>query len=183
MTAEHDNARELKRILLPRGEVMGIGKFKVKKTMLKLEIPRLSFVLIRESDTSFISTCINLRTDGYGNTKEYAIVDMIDEASYLLKENFSNPDKEKAWESLEDWFLSDKWSSELWDAYRRVQIEIAKQGRSLDDGFERLRQRIEELERRVDELESDEAEWLKINIVKYKKIVSMQYGSVGEEAA
>jgi hypothetical protein len=177
------DVNEPRKILLPRGEVIGIGKFKVKKpAILKLEIPRLSFVLIKESETSFISTCIHLRTDGYGETKEYAILDMIDSAYSLLQENFSTPRKEKAWESLEDWFHCDEWASALWNAYHSVQIEMAKEGRPTDS-FDLLEQKIEELEQRVGKLESEEARSLKEKILKYKKAMSLQYGLVGEEAA
>jgi uncharacterized protein YdcH (DUF465 family) len=153
-----------------------------KSATLKLEIPRLSFVLIKETDMSFISTCVHLRTDGYGETKEYAIIDMIENAYYLLKENFSNPNKEKAWESMEDWFRCDEWSSPLWNAYHSVQIEMAKQDRSTDN-FEILERKIENLEQRVGTLESEEVRLLKKKISKYKKEISLQYGLVGEEAA
>jgi hypothetical protein len=183
-TTEHEGVSAPKAILLPRGEAVGIGKFKIRKSaMLKLEIPQLSFVLIKESDTSFISTCIHLRTDGYGNTWEDAIFDMIDSACYLLEENFLNADKEKAWKSLEDWFLCDEWSSELWNAYHRVQIEIAKQGRSADNS-DLLKQKIEELEQRMDELKSEESRLLKKkDLKKYKKVKSLQYRPIGEKVA
>jgi hypothetical protein len=177
------DANAPKKIFVPRGEVIGIGKFKMRKSAkFKLEIPRLSFVLIKESDRSFVSTCVHLRTDGYGETEEYAIIDMIENASYLLQENFSNPHKEKAWESLEDWFQCDEWSSPLWNAYHGVQIEMAKQDWSTDN-FEILQQKIESLEKRVGKLESEEVRLLKEKISKYKKEMSLQYCLVGEEAA
>jgi hypothetical protein len=181
ITVEHGgDVNEPMKILLPRGEVVGIGKFKFKKTaMLKLEIPRLSFVLIKESEASFISTCIHLRTDGYGETKEYAILDMIDSAYYLLKENFSNPNKEKAWESLNDWFQCDEWASPLWNAYHSVQIEMAKEG-WLTGSFDLLEQKIKDPEQR---LEAEEARSLEENILKYKKTMSLRYGPMDEEAA
>ncbi|MDR1470190.1 MAG: hypothetical protein LBT00_12975 [Spirochaetaceae bacterium] len=182
MALGHDT-NEPRKIIHPRGEVVGIGTFKMKKSaMLKLEIPRLSFVLIKEAESSFVAVCVHLRTDGYGATMEYAILDMIENAYYQLKENFLNPFREKAWESLEDWFQCDEWASKLWDAYHSVQIEMAKQGCPTDN-FDILEQKIERLERRLGKLESEEVESLKKKISKYKNTMSLQYGMVGEEAA
>ena len=60
-------------IKVSRGEVIGIGKIKIPKTReFNHEIPLLSFLSIKESDNSFISTCIHLRIDGYGKTEEKA---------------------------------------------------------------------------------------------------------------
>ncbi|MDR0639203.1 MAG: hypothetical protein LBG27_09975 [Spirochaetaceae bacterium] len=180
---QNNDINEPRKILHPRGEVIGIGTFKIKKSaMLKLEIPRLSFVLIKEADASFIAVCIHLQTDGYGKTMEYAILDMIDNAYYMLKENFLNSCREKAWESLEEWFQCDNWASELWNAYHSVQIEMAKQGRPTDN-FDILEQKLESLERRLGKLELEESESLKKRIAKYKNAMSLQYGMVGEEAA
>jgi hypothetical protein len=47
-------------ITTSRGEVVGIGKVKMPKTQdFKHEIQMLSFLVIKESENSYVSTCIH----------------------------------------------------------------------------------------------------------------------------
>jgi hypothetical protein len=158
-------------ILISRGEVIGMGKFKVSASSIEhIEVPRLSFIVIKGSDRSFIATCIHLRLDGYGKTAKGAINDMIDNAYYFLRENFTNPKcKNNAWENLEDLFKCDEWSSDLWNLYHSVQVVISRQGRSTDN-IDTLNQMLDKLERRVKRLEkNEEAQKLEREIVTIKK--------------
>ena len=167
-----------------RGEVIGIGKFKLKKTaLLKQKVPMLSFILIKESEDSYIAVCIHLRTDGYGKTKDLAILDMIDNACFFMEENFNNPKcKEKAWENLEDLFTCDDWTSELWNSYHAAQIELSKQGRATDT-FETLAHNIKLLKQRVEQLESEEAKQLMDKITNMEKTMNFGYNLIEEEKA
>jgi hypothetical protein len=175
---------DINKLNTERGEIIGIGKFKLKKTaLLKQKIPMLSFILIEESKDSYIAVCIHLRTDGYGKTKDLAILDMIDNARFFMEENFNNPKcKEKAWENLEDLFKCDDWTSELWNSYHAAQIVLSQQGRSTDT-FETLEHNIKLLKQRVERLESKEAKELMDKITNMKKTMDFGYNLIKEEKA
>ena len=139
-----------KSISISRGDVVGIGKIKIPRTLeFNYEIPLLSFLSIRERelDNSFISTCIHLRIDGYGKTEVEAENDMVKNVVYFLIQNFKELSIEDAWENLRDLFKSDDWSSELWDAYREVQMQLSMRGESTDKTAE-LNYNLDQLEKK-----------------------------------
>jgi hypothetical protein len=151
-----------KQIMVSRGEVVGIGKVKVPRTQdFSYEIQMLTFIVIKESESSFISTCIQLRIDGYGKTIETANIDMVENVYYFLRQNFSKLSQEDSWNNFEDLLKSDEWSNELWDAYHSVQIQLSIQGRSTDN-IKNLQKRIDSLTKRVKQLESKEKEAQKL---------------------
>jgi hypothetical protein len=165
-----------------RGEVVGIGKVKMPKTQdFKYEIQMLSFLVIKESDNSYISTCIHLHIDGYGKSVEESYHDMFENIFYFLYKNFEKLPVEKAWGNLEELFLSDEWSNELWDAYHKVQIQLSMQGISTDN-TERLFRRIKQLEARVKKLKSDEARKLEEKIMEFSKDL-IDYTPINKSAA
>ena len=140
-------------IKVSRGEVIGIGKFKIPRTeKFNYEIQLLSFLSIMEAKDSFISTCIHLHIDGYGKTENEADRNMIKNASFFLSQNFSKLPLEDAWENLRDLFKSDEWSNELWNAYHKVQIILSMQGKTTDNIAE-LMERLNQLAERVKEFE------------------------------
>jgi polyhydroxyalkanoate synthesis regulator phasin len=144
-------------IKISRGEVIGIGKVKIPRTQdFDYEIQMLTFIVIKETGNSFISTCIHLHIDGYGKTANEANKDMVENIYYFLRKNFEKLSLNDAWDNLEDLFKSDKWSNELWDAYHAVQIKLSIQGRSTDN-IDNLQKRIDHLLKRVKMLESKEA--------------------------
>jgi hypothetical protein len=109
-----------------RGTVVGIGKVKIPRTReLDQEIPLLSFFYIKESDTSFITTCIHLRIYGYGKTLEEAERDMVQRIYYFLCQTFKELSSEDAWDYLNDHFKADECSNELWNAYYKVKILLS----------------------------------------------------------
>jgi len=121
-------------IMVSRGEVVGIGKFKIPRTEeFDYEIQLLSFVSIKEAEDSFISTCIHLHIDGYGKTEDEADRNMMKNASFFLSQNFSKLSIKDAWDNLRDLFKSDDWSNELWTAYHEVQIQLSIQGEQMMD--------------------------------------------------
>jgi len=141
-------------IVVSRGEVVGIGKVKIPRTdKFNHEIQMLSFVDIKEADDSFISTCIHLRLDGYGNTAEEAELNMAENAYFFLRQNFQKLSLEDAWDNLRDLFKSDDWSDELWDAYHEAQIQLSMQGVPTDNTAG-LIYRLDQLARRIREWES-----------------------------
>jgi len=76
-------------IKVARGEVVGIGKFKIPRTeKFDYEIQPFSFLSIKDAEDSFISTCIHLHIDGYGKTEEEADRNMMKNASFFLSQNF-----------------------------------------------------------------------------------------------
>jgi hypothetical protein len=156
-------------ICVSRGEVVGIGKVKMPKTQeFNHEIQLLSFLVIKESENSYISTCIHLHIDGYGKSVEDSCHDMFENIYYFLCKNFEKFSLEDAWNNLEDLFMSDPWSCELWDAYHKVQIQLSIQGISTDN-TENLLKRIKQLEARVRKLKSQEARKVEEEIMKLSK--------------
>jgi len=147
-----------------RGIVVGIGKVKIPRTQeLDYEIQLLSFLDIQESETSFISTCIHLRIDGYGKTIEEAEADMVESVYYFLCQNFQKLAPKDAWDNFRDLIRCDDWSNKLWDAYHEVQILLSMQGISTDNianlskCLEQLAKRVERLEARVKNMEQEKA--------------------------
>jgi hypothetical protein len=110
---------------IPRGSVVGIGEAEVQKTQrFSHEIPALPFLDIKESDKSYVATCIPPRIDGYGETVGEAEKSMADSVAYFLRQNFSKLSFDDAWENLRDLFKADEWSNELWGAYHEAQLQI-----------------------------------------------------------
>jgi hypothetical protein len=155
-------------IIVSRGEVVGIGKFKIPRTgEFDYEIQLLSFLSIKETEDSFISTCIHLRIDGYGKTEEEADRNMMKNAFFFLSQNFSKLSIEDAWDNLRDLFKSDDWSNELWTAYHEFQIQLSIQGVQMMDPAAELFPHfffLLRLARREEELESWESELEKTRV-------------------
>jgi hypothetical protein len=176
------NVNVIKQITVSRGEVVGIGKVKIPRTQdFDYEIQMLSFLVIKGSENSFVSTCIHLQMDGYGRTPRESINDMIENISCFLKENFEKLPIDDAWNNLEDLFKCDEWSTELWNAYHSVQIQLSMYGRSTDS-VENLRKRIVQLEKRVKQLESLEARTINKEISDVAEDLIVDYTPVNEAA-
>ena len=147
-------------IMVSRGEVLGIGKFKIPRTdKFEYEIQPLSFLSIKSKNPElpFISTCIHLHIDGYGKSEEEADRNMMKNCSFFLSQNFSKLSIEDAWDNLRDLFKSDDWSNELWNAYHECQIQLSIDGtQMLDPAAELFHHlwRIMELTKKEKELES-----------------------------
>jgi hypothetical protein len=141
---EHTLSRELK---IARGNVVGIGKVKILPIpMFNYNIKWLSFLDIQEKD-SFVSTCINLRIDGYGETKEEAENDMFENMIYFLCQNFRKLSLDAAWENIYNLYKSDDWSRKLWDIYHKLQVQLINKIE--------LKTELENLECRANERKTD----------------------------
>jgi len=138
-----------------RGNVVGIGKVKIPRTQdFDYEIPMLSFLVIEESDNSFVSSCMHLRIDGYGTADDTAVDDMINNIDYFLKANFTRLSPDNAWLNLKDLSHVNNDTNELWNAYRDVQFDLAAKGMPTDS-VEILKKRIAQMQRRIEQLESE----------------------------
>jgi hypothetical protein len=121
-------------IRVARGEVVGIGKFKIPRTgKFDYEIQPLSFLSIKDAENSYISTCIHLHIDGYGKTEAEADRNMMRNASFFLSQNFNKLSIEDAWDNLKDLLKPDEWSNELWYAYHECQIQLSIEGIQMTD--------------------------------------------------
>ena len=144
-------------VRVTRGNVVGIGKVKIPRTMdFDYEIPMLSFLVIKEKKGNFVASCIHLQLDGYGTADDTAVDDMINNIDYFLKTNFSRLTKEEAWSNLRELSHVDQDTTELWNAYRDVQFNLAAQGIPTDN-VESLRKKIDQMQRRIDQLETQNA--------------------------
>jgi predicted RNase H-like HicB family nuclease len=102
----------MNKITVERGEVFDTLCFK-----LSTDISKYNAIIIRENEGSYISTCINLRIDGYGKTADEAIKDMKEYCEYFLKRNSELLSAEDAKENILDLLKIDDWAKELWEAY------------------------------------------------------------------
>jgi cell fate (sporulation/competence/biofilm development) regulator YlbF (YheA/YmcA/DUF963 family) len=145
-------------VSVARGDVVGIGKIKIPRTReFNYEIPMLSFIVIEDKKGSFVSTCIHLQMDGYGSAPDLAVDDMGECIYHFLRQNFDKLSREDAWFNLKDLFHADDNMSELWDAYRDVQLDLATNDISTDN-VANLKRKIMQLQRRINELESKNAQ-------------------------
>jgi Zn-dependent peptidase ImmA (M78 family) len=143
---EHTLSRKLR---VSRGNVVGIGKVKIPSTpILNHNIKWFSFLDIQESENSFVSTCINLRIDGYGETKEEAENDMFESMIYFLYQNFNKLSSKYARENINELYESDDWSKELWDVYHKAQVQLINR-------IELKTTKLKNLECQVNERETD----------------------------
>jgi hypothetical protein len=135
-------------VAVERGEVIGIGKLKIFPTnAFPYEIPILSFMVIKTDSDSYVSTCIQLQLDGYGENPDRAKENMKENCANFLRENFTDPRaREKCWDNLQELFAMSP--QELWRPYRRIQLDLAEQGVSTDITSV-LIDRIADLERQV----------------------------------
>ena len=143
-----------------RGRVIGIGRVKIPRMKdFDYEIPLLSFVVIKKDDGSYVSSCIHLQTDGYGNDEEYAQIDMVDNILHFLDVNFNHKDcANHCWANLLGLFEANENSSALWDHYHAFQIMLAERGCATDQHsplhlLKELLVKIEALQSKVQELE------------------------------
>jgi hypothetical protein len=119
---------------------------------LPFEIPMLSFLVVKEQEGVFASICIHLHIDGDGSSPEEARENMKDHILDFLHANFEGErSKGAAWDHLKDLFLLDKESSELWDAYRSLQVKFSQDGIQTDITSELL-DRIENLQNQINKL-------------------------------
>jgi hypothetical protein len=145
-------------VKVSRGDVVGIGKVKIPRTVeFNYEIPMLAFLVINENQAGFIASCMHLQIDGYGHAEDAAVNDMIDNISGFLKANFSKLAIDDAWLNLKDLSHTDESTKELWNAYRDVQFDLAARGIPTDS-VESLKKRISQLQFRVEQLESENAQ-------------------------
>jgi len=129
-------------VKVSRGDVVGIGKIKVPRTMnFNYEIPMLTCLVIAEPGGGFVSTCLNLHIDGYGKQEKAAVDDMLENIDYFLTSNFSRLPINDAWLNLRDLGHFEQDDLELWNAYRDVQFSLASAGISMDS-VPTLRERI-----------------------------------------
>lgn len=122
------------KVIIARGEVIAIGELNVHKTIeFPYEIPRLSFILIQDSEKTYTSTCIDLHIDGDADSPDEALTRMEDNVYEFLRVNFNEKRSDsQAWEYLKELSDIDDNSKELWNAYSRFKINLAKKGDKTD---------------------------------------------------
>jgi hypothetical protein len=126
-------------ITTTRGRVRGIGELTVSSTALP-EIPLLSFIVIKMEDTderfpvfAYVSTCIQLQMDGYGETAKEAIDNMCKHCAEYLEAIFTDEKcKQHAWRNLRELFHLGETSLKLQNAYNDARLSLAEQGKYFD---------------------------------------------------
>jgi hypothetical protein len=155
---------------IDNGKVIGIGRIKFPKTdAFNHEIPLLAFIVTKEKNGAFVSTCIHFRIDGKGGTVEEAQTDMAENIWFFLSGNFSNENlKNRCWSDMYEMTKGDEISTVLWDKYHAVQFMLAERGVTTDK-YTQFLIKIAELENKVRELEE------KSKINKFEENVILEY--------
>jgi hypothetical protein len=164
-------------VRISRGDVVGIGKIKIfPSNALPYEIPMLSFLVVKEQENVYSSICIHLHIDGDGASPEEARENMKDNILDFLSENFKdNRSEGPAWVYLNELFLIDDVSKELWNAYRTSQIKYSQDGIKTDitadllDKIEKLENQLNRLKTVKEKLEKKLAEKTEISW-EYQKV-------------
>jgi hypothetical protein len=141
-----------------RGKIVRIGRVKVPRIpgLFDYEIPTLCFLVVERNYEKewvggrFISTCINLKIDGYGKTPKDAMHNMAaNVGSYVVKLFECNDDLDMAWNVISDLWRTNPTASKLWDSYNTAQIELAKRGITTDNKYNALNKKILKLKHEV----------------------------------
>lgn len=122
------------KVMTLRGEAVAIGEFKIRNSEeFPYEVPRLSYIIIHDSKTTYVSTCIDLHIDGDGGTPEEAEANMGKNVFEFLCANFAkNRSKGRAWDFLKELMTINDNSKQLWNAYSYCKIELGRGGLKTD---------------------------------------------------
>ena len=112
---------ETEKVMTSRGEVVDTGEIIVYKSdEFPFEVPRLSFIIIKEDENTYASTCIDLHIDGDGTTPDEAVENMGENVFEFLRVNFANNRGDgPAWDYLKELAEIDENTKETWDAVSR----------------------------------------------------------------
>ena len=159
---------ENEKILTSRGEVVAIGELKIYKSdEFPYEIPRLSCITIKEDENTYVSTCIDLHIDGDGTSSDDSEGNMGKNVYEFLCVNFANNRGDGlAWDYLKELAEIDENTKEIWDAFSRYKLDLAKEGKQSDyvsevmecvsalkEEIERLKDLNTDKEKKIQELE------------------------------
>jgi len=144
---------ENKKVMTSRGEVVDIGEITVHKSdQFLYEIPRLSYIVIKEDENTYASTCIDLHIDGDGTTPYDAKKNMGENVSDFLSANFTNNRGDgPAWDHLKELAEIDENTKETWDAFSKVKLDLAKQGKKTDV-ISKVMKHVSELKDEIEKL-------------------------------
>jgi hypothetical protein len=182
-------------LMTPRGKIVSIGRLFIPKMGdgdFDHVMPMLSFVVIEENKTSYITTCIHLQIDGYGETKEASKENMVSNVLHFLEENFyDRRNKKNCWANVYELSKANERMGLLWNKYHAIQFMRAERGLSagwyivFENKIKELeiqRKKIESLEREVGKLkiESSEAvsmdqKLMKLYKAEYKTFIFDEY--------
>jgi hypothetical protein len=126
------------KLMISRGEVVAIGEFKFRNSEeFPYEVPRLSYLIVKEAENTYASTCIDLHIDGDGITPDEAEANMGENVFEFLCTNFiGERSAGPAWNYLNELFEIDDNSRELWNVFSKFKIELAKTGKNADAASE-----------------------------------------------
>ncbi|MBD5442108.1 MAG: hypothetical protein HDR34_01675 [Treponema sp.] len=155
-------------IKVPTGEVVGIGKLKVFPTeKFQHEIPTFSFLVAKSDDGRFVASCLQMVTDGEGDSEEEAIKSMERGCLGYLKTIFDS-NKIDPWDMLRELFNEPL--EEYWSAYKTMQVNLAEKGINTD--FQAaLEKQIQQLTEELNMYKKNKKS-LQLKIVLYQKKVA-----------
>jgi len=152
------NGSSSKILQTDRGRIVRIGRVKVPRipSLFNYEIPALCFLVVERNyeiewvGGRFISTCINLKIDGYGKNPKDAMHNMAaNVGSYVFKLFACNETLNAAWDIIYNLWRTNPDASKLWDNYNAAQIDLAKRGITTDNKYNALNKKILKLKQEV----------------------------------
>ena len=157
-------------ITVPTGRVVGVGKLKVfSSDDFPYIIPTLSFVVARTEKGEYTASCMQLLLDGAADNEKEAVERLNKSCKNFLQQLFHRLEPTDAWEQLHE-LMEDKSSSEYWNAYRDMQLNLAEHG--IDLKFEREKfyeERIQELQMQIERLKEVSGEF-QVEVVAYQSL-------------
>ena len=144
---------ENEKVMISRGEVVAIGEFKIRNSEeIPYEIPRFSYMIVKEAENTYASTCIDLHIDGDGTTPDEAEANMGENVYDFLRVNFAKGrGNGPAWDYLKELSAIDDNSKELWDVFSRYKLDLAREGINTDFACE-LMENVSELSKEIERL-------------------------------
>lgn len=143
------------------GNAIAIGKIRLLPSdELKRHMPMLHFIVLQDEQGKCSATCIQFRVDGYGNTIDASLKDLKQNVLDFVKGTFKNaPTLEDAYGSFYSLMEIDTWSTEWWNAYRKLQMKLSLRGIKTDF-YEELEDEINSLKKRIADLESAQKKYI-----------------------
>jgi hypothetical protein len=153
------------------GNAVAIGKIRlVPSDGVKYHMPMLHFIVLKDSQGAYSSTCIQLRVEGFGNTIDDTLADLKTNILDFVKGTFTNaPELEDAYGSFYSLMEIDSWAAEWWNAYRKLQMKLSLRGIKTDF-FEVLEDEINFLKKRIADLESAQNKYKFLTLKKEQEL-------------
>lgn len=126
-------------------------------------------MVARTENGEYTASCMQLLLDGAADNEKDAVERLNKSCKSFLQQLFHRLEPTDAWEQLHE-LMENQSSSEYWNAYRDMQLNLAEHG--IDLKFEREKfyeERIQELQRQIERLKEVSGEF-QVEVVAYQSL-------------